>query len=181
MPTIVCAISLICADFDLGGFAFTIFALISISIFLLHYAFKNGSAAVGARLLRVAARAVATARIVPIAKRLAVIAHVGARERSAILAHELCALGVRRVFLCPTHSGPVLSAVFSQSTSENIIMAIPPPNIITTSPISISVSAPKNPRNPVRLNIISHSNPNNVKNLFIIILCASVCLSLSGS
>ena len=129
----------------------------------------------------ISARAVTSASVVPIAKRLAVVAHISARERSAILAHELCALGVRRVFLCPTHIGPVLSAVFSQSTSEDIIAAIPPPNIITTSPISISVSAPKNPRNPVRLNIISHSNPNNVKNLFIIILCASVCLYLSGS
>lgn len=104
MPTIVCAISLICADFDLGGFAFTIFALISISIFLLRSAFKNGSAEVGARLLRVVARAVATAYIVQIAELLAVVAHSIARERSAILAQELCALGVRRVFLCPAHS-----------------------------------------------------------------------------
>ena len=108
MPTIVCAISLICADFDLGGFAFTIFALISISTFLLHSTFKNGPAAVGARLLRVAARTVASSHVVPIAKRLAVIAHISARERSAILAQELRALGVRRVFLCPAHSDPII-------------------------------------------------------------------------
>lgn len=72
------------------------------STLLLNSAFKNGSAEVGTRLLRVVARAVASSRVVPIAEGLAVVAYSIARERSAF-AHELCALGVRRVFLCPAH------------------------------------------------------------------------------